>query len=400
VKESERRSGLLAENVVHFARVLRKAGIPLGPASVVDAVRAVEIAGIHRRDDFYWTLHSIFATRRDQHATFDEAFRLFWKGRKHLQHMLAGEPEDEDERVPEAPRAAATRVAEAMFAAGLAGIARRDRPEVDARLTASGEEMLRRRDFAQMSAAEVIAAEAALEHMRLPADTVPTRRSVGAPPPGSVDLRRTMRASLRTGGGMIALRHRRSAEVHPPIVVLADISGSMAPYARVLMHFFHAIGRSRRVHTFLFGTRLTNVTRELRRRDVDEALAACSAAVADWSGGTRIASALHEFNRRWSRRVLGQGAVVLLFTDGLERDLGDDLGPEMDRLHRSCRRLVWLNPLLRFDGFAPRARGIRAMLPHVDEFRSAHSLESVADLCRALSRDGRLADPRRWLKAA
>jgi uncharacterized protein with von Willebrand factor type A (vWA) domain len=392
--------GRLGENIVHFARVLRKAGIPLGPASVVDAVRAVEIAGIHRRDDFYWTLHSIFATRRDQHATFDEAFRLFWRSRKHLQHMLANSPDKEEEREPEAPRAAATRVAEAMFEAGLAGIARRDQPDIDARLTSSGEEVLRRRDFAQMNAAEIVAAEAALERMRLPEDTVPTRRSVAARPPGGVDLRRTMRASLRTGGGMIALRHRRPAEVHPPVVVIADISGSMAPYTRVLLHFFHAIGHSRRVHTFLFGTRLTNVTRELRRRDPDEALAACSAAVADWSGGTRIATALHEFNRKWSRRVLGQGAIVLLFTDGLEREAGDDLGPELDRLHRSCRRLVWLNPLLRFEGFTARARGIRAMLPHVDDFRPVHSLESVADLCRALSGREPAADPRRWLKAA
>jgi uncharacterized protein with von Willebrand factor type A (vWA) domain len=400
VNEAAPAGGRIADNIVHFARVLRKAGIPLGPAAVVDAVRAVEITGIHRRDDFYWTLHSIFATRRDQHATFDEAFRLFWRSRKHLQHMLANSPDKEEEREPEAPRAAATRVAEAMFEAGLAGIARRDQPDIDARLTSSGEEVLRRRDFAQMNAAEIVAAEAALERMRLPADTVPTRRSVAARPPGAVDLRRTMRASLRTGGGMIALRHRRPAEVHPPVVVIADISGSMAPYTRVLLHFFHAIGHSRRVHTFLFGTRLTNVTRELRRRDPDEALAACSAAVADWSGGTRIATALHEFNRKWSRRVLGQGAIVLLFTDGLEREAGDDLGPELDRLHRSCRRLVWLNPLLRFEGFTARARGIRAMLPHVDDFLSIHSLESVADLCRALSGREPAGDPRRWLKAA
>jgi uncharacterized protein with von Willebrand factor type A (vWA) domain len=250
-----------------------------------------------------------------------------------------------------------------------------------------------------MSAGEMAAAQAALQKMRLPDDRVPTRRAVAAPPPGSVDLRRTIRASLRTGGGMIALRHRRPAEIHPPIVVLADISGSMAAYARVLLHFFHAIGRSRRVHTFLFGTRLTNVTRELRRRDPDEALAAVAAAVPDWSGGTRIATALHEFNRKWSRRVLGQGAIVLLFTDGLEREPGNDLGKEMDRLHRSCRRLVWLNPLLGYAGFSARARGVRAMLPHVDEFRSAHSLESVADLCRALGQEGMGSDPRHWLHA-
>jgi len=401
VRDEGSDSGRLGENIVHFARVLRRAGIPLGPASVVDAVRAVEVAGVTRRDDFYWTLHAIFATRRDQHATFDEAFRLFWKSRKQLRHMLGAPLENEEDRQPAAPRAAATRVAEALFDAGLSGRAQRDEePDVDARLTSSADELLRRRDFAQMSAGEIAAAAAALEKMRLPADTVPTRRSVAGAPPGAVDLRRTMRASLRTGGGMIALRHRRPAEVHPPIVVLADISGSMAAYARVLLHFFHAIGRERRVHSFLFGTRLTNVTRELRRRDPDEALAAVARAVPDWSGGTRIATALNEFNRKWSRRVLGQGAIVLLFTDGLERDPGDDLAVEMDRLHRSCRRLVWLNPLLGYAGFSARARGIRTMLPHVDEIRSVHSLESVADLCLALAGQGMAGDPRRWLRAA
>jgi uncharacterized protein with von Willebrand factor type A (vWA) domain len=161
------------------------------------------------------------------------------------------------------------------------------------------------------------------------------------------------------------------------------------------------LGRQRPVTSFLFGTRLTNVTRELRRRDTDEALAATSNAVADWSGGTRIASALHAFNREWGRRVLGQGAIVLLVTDGLERDGADDLAGEMDRLHRSCRHLIWLNPLLGYEGFEAKAGGIRAMLPHVDEVRSVHSLDAVADLCRALSGEGgAAADPRLWLEAA
>ena len=175
----------------------------------------------------------------------------------------------------------------------------------------------------------------------------------------------------------------------------------MSAYTRVLLHFFHALGRERRVTTFLFGTRLTNVTRQLRYRDVDEALAATSGAVADWSGGTRISAAIEAFNRLWSRRVLGQGAIVLLVTDGLERDGVDDLAGAMDRLHRSCRRLIWLNPLLGYEGFEAKASGIRAMLPHVDEVRSVHSLESVADLCRALAGEGSAAaDPRRWLAAA
>jgi hypothetical protein len=176
----------------------------------------------------------------------------------------------------------------------------------------------------------------------------------------------------------------------------------MSQYTRLFLHFLHAVTDERkRVSTFLFGTRLTNVTRAIRARDPDEALAACSANVADWSGGTRIASSLREFNKRWSRRVLGQGAVVLLITDGLERDADDTLSFEMDRLHRSCRRLVWLNPLLRFEGFEARAKGVRTMLPHVDELRPIHNLDSMSDLVRSMSgAPGKDHDPKQWLPSA
>ena len=185
-------------------------------------------------------------------------------------------------------------------------------------------------------------------------------------------------------------------------MVIADISGSMSQYTRIFLHFLHALTEQRRhVHTFLFGTRLTNVTRQMRHKDPDEALADCAGTVKDWSGGTRIGEALAEFNRGWSRRVLTQGATVILITDGLERESTDELSMQMERLHKSCRRLIWLNPLLRFDGFSARARGVVAMLPHVDEFRPVHSLEAMGALCEALSGEGRReTDPRRWLEAA
>jgi hypothetical protein len=301
-----------------------------------------------------------------------------------------------------APPAAERRAAEAVFEALADGdMPRRPEIEIDARLTASENEALKRRDFAQMSAAEIAEAMRQVDRLMMPNERVVTRRMRPSPPPGRIDARQTLRASLRTGGDLILLRYRRPRRRQPPIVVLCDISGSMSAYTRVLLHFFHALGRERRVTTFLFGTRLTNVTRQLRYRDVDEALAATSGAVADWSGGTRISAAIEAFNRLWSRRVLGQGAIVLLVTDGLERDGVDDLAGAMDRLHRSCRRLIWLNPLLGYEGFEAKASGIRTMLPHVDEVRSIHSLESVADLCRALAGEGSdAADPRRWLSAA
>ena len=240
-------------------------------------------------------------------------------------------------------------------------------------------------------------AKRAIARLRLPEDEVRTRRFQRSTRRLTVDPRATMRQSMRTGGALILPRYREPKVVHPPLVVLADISGSMSQYTRIFLHFLHALtDRRRRVHTFLFGTRLTNVTRQMRHRDPDEAVEQCTRSVEDWSGGTRIGETLRLFNRLWSRRVLGQGAVVLLITDGLEREGIDVLEREMDRLHRSCRRLVWLNPLLRFEGFEARARGVRAMLPHVDEFRAVHNLEAMADLVAALSGDGTAGtDPRR-----
>ncbi|MGA8989374.1 MAG: VWA domain-containing protein, partial [Rhodoplanes sp.] len=258
--------------------------------------------------------------------------------------------------------------------------------EVAARLTASDEEVLRKKDFAQMSAAEIAAAKEAIKRLALSLHQVKTRRLAPDRRGHRIDLRRTLRASLQGGGALIDLKRRGPATRMPPIVALLDISGSMGEYTRLFLHFLHTVTDARkRVHSFLFGTRLTNVTRALKTKDPDEALAACSTSVADWAGGTRIATSLAAFNRLWGRRVLGQGAVVLLITDGLERDADDRLAFEIDRLHRSCRRLVWLNPLLRFAGFEPKAHGIRTMLPHVDEFRAIHNLNSMADLVEALS---------------
>lgn len=399
--------GRLADNIVYFARILRDAGLPVGPASVIDAIRAVEIGGIAQREDLYWTLHAVLVTRREHHVIFDEAFRIYWRNRQLVEKMLAMmSPVARPAAAPEKPKAAASRVANAM-SAGQKDAKTVERPEVevDARMTVSEKEILQGKDFAQMSAAEIAKAKEALKSLRLPADEVAIRRLVPTPRGRLVDPRGSMRATLRSGGELIRLVHRDRKTIHPPIVALLDISGSMSQYSRIFLHFLHALTeKRRRVSTFLFGTRLTNITRQLRLRDPDEALDATSAMVADWAGGTRIATAIETFNRVWSRRVLGQGAIVLLITDGLERDTDEDLGRAMDRLHRSCRRLIWLNPLLRFDGFEARARGVRLMLPHVDEFRSVHNLESIETLCAAISGNGpavsaRLRDPRAWLAA-
>ena len=395
--------GHLADNITYFGRTLRKAGLPVGPAAVVDAIRAVEVAGIENREDFYWTLHAIFVNKREHRPVFDEAFRVFWRSRGLVEKLIAlFSPTAPPRPSAEKQKAGAARVAKAFFdSAETPAEIEKPQIEIDATLTVSGRELLQKKDFAQMSAEEIALAKQALRDLVMPVDLVRTRRLIPASTGRRIDPRRSLRASMRAGGDIIAIRKRRPDEKHPPIVTICDISGSMSQYSRVFLHFLHALTEHRRrVHTFLFGTRLTNVTRQLRMKDPDQALDACSDHVEDWSGGTRIATALHDFNQHWSRRVLSGGPIVLLITDGLERDSGEDLAHEMDRLHCSCRRLIWLNPLLRFEGFEAKARGVRAMLPNVDEFRAVHSLDAIADLCTALRSDtsaGR-ADPRAWLR--
>ena len=391
--------GRLAENILYFARALRAAGIPLGPRSVLDALAAVMAAGVGTKEDFYWTLHAVFVKRHEHSVLFEQAFKIFFRKRGYLERLMAmmspemtGAPAQADQ--PQASQ----RVLDALFQGAEKIEGEKEEVELDARFTVSDREVLERKDFAQMTAAEIAIAKDAIKRMVLGFDNVMTRRLVPRARGRRVDLRRTLRASMKSGGALIDLKYRGPSTKTPPIVALLDISGSMSQYTRLFLHFLHAVTDARkRVHTFLFGTRLTNVSRALREKDPDEALAACSASVLDWSGGTRIATSLAVFNKQWSRRVLSQGAVVLLFTDGLERDPDERLGFEIDRLHRSCRRLVWLNPLLRFSGFEARARGIRVMLPHVDELRPIHNLESMHQLCQALSEHGRHADPKTWL---
>ena len=381
--------GRLPQNLMLFARALRAAGLPLGPGKVLDAVRAVRAVGITRREDFYWTLHAVFVNRPKDRAIFDQAFHVFWRNPRLLERMMALVlPQFRD---PDAARSEPLnrRVSEALAGHCPPPGAGRDEPprlEVDAQLTWSDRELLQHKDFEQMSAAEIEHARRAIARMRLDLAEVPTRRFRAHPRGARIDMRRTLRRSLRSAPQALTLERATRRTLPPPLVILCDISGSMSRYSRMLLHFMHTLtGDRERVHSFVFGTRLSNVSRFLKDTDVDLALEQVSQAVDDWSGGTRIGACLHEFNRYWSRRVLGQGALVLLITDGLDRDLAEGLEHEAERLHKSCRRLIWLNPLLRYDGFEPRAAGMRALLPHVDEFRSVHNLDSLVQLCEVLS---------------
>src|SRR3984893_2868984 len=375
-------TGQIADNIVGFARALRAAGIPVGPGAVIDALNALRLIEIGSRADVYTTLEAIFVKRHEHALIFEQAFNLFFRAAEDWKHMLDSVPLPDHAR--KKPPPASRRVQEALSQPSMT-----EQPqaqEQDLKLSVSDKEVLQKKDFAQMSAAEIAEVTRAIAEMRLPQAELRTRRYRPAARGLRLDMRRTLRASLRTGGEIIDIRKLGRIEKPAPIVALLDISGSMSEYTRLFLHFLHAITDGRkRVSVFLFGTRLTNVTRALRARDPDEALASCSSSVEDWAGGTRIATSLHSFNKLWSRRVLGQGAIVLLISDGLEREADERLAFEMDRLHRSCRRLIWLNPLLRYGGFEAKAQGIKMMLPHADEFRPVHNLSSIEGLIAALS---------------
>ena len=377
--------GRLAENVMHFARVLRSAGLPVGADRVHTALAALQLAGLESRPDFQAVLSACLVDRREHLELFDQAFGLFWRDPDLMGRLRAHlGPQDGATPLPPENR----RLGAALFPP--LPKRRPDEPQQDpiqlaASLSWNDRELLNKADFDTMTADEWRAAQRALQQMRWLLEPLPSRRHEAAHRPGRPDWRATMAQMARHGGDWGAVQWRAPRLQPAPLVVLADISGSMSRYSRMLLHFAHALGHAdARVESFVFGTRLTRSTRLLKGRDPDLAIAQVVRAVADWSGGTRITTSLHAFNQRWARRVLGTQATVLLISDGLEHGDTTALSFEMERLHKSCRRLLWLNPLLRFAGFEPRAGGIKAMLPHVDRLLPAHNLQSLADLAQAL----------------
>ncbi|MEJ6391720.1 VWA domain-containing protein [Gymnodinialimonas sp. 2305UL16-5] len=390
----------LTRNITHFARALRVAGLPAGPGRVTDAIAAVAAAGFSERAEFYYTLRACFTARPEHRAVFDQVFRLYWRDPRYLEHMMSmltpavrGVAEDRT------AKAAEKRAAEALLHGvdrdvpdmGDADSEQGTEIEIDATLTMSREEKLKTLDFEQMSVSEMAEAKRIIAQMTLSVPPLMSRRTQSAPQGARPDWRRTMRGAMARGGDVVEFARKERRTRWPSLVALCDISGSMSQYSRAVLHFLHAVSNQKgagwaQVHAFTFGTQLTNITRHMGARDVDAALAAAGAEAQDWEGGTRIGACLEAFNRDWSRRVLGQGAVVLLITDGLDRDEPERLGAAMERLALSSRRVIWVNPLLRWDGFAPRAAGIRAMLPHVSSFRAGHNIAALAGLAEAVAR--------------
>ncbi|MGE5339336.1 MAG: vWA domain-containing protein [Gemmatimonadota bacterium] len=383
--------GRLAENVVHFARVLRAAGVPVGTDRVLLALQALRVAGIESRQDFHATLAACLIDRAEHRMLFDQAFHVFWKDPDLLGQMLRLLlPRSIDK--PGAPPPENRRLGEALFrdnAPRPPEPRAEERIEIDAHRSWSARERLRKADFDTMTTAEWNAAKQMLKEMQPFFAQLLTRRHAPSHRGARIDLRRLLRDAARRGGDIAELPRRIRRTRPEPLVVIVDISGSMSRYSRMFLHFLHALignpAAGHRTQAFVFGTRLTPITRQLKSRDPDVAVAAVVQAVDDWSGGTRIAHAIREFNLRWARRSLSGNPTVLLVSDGLEHSETDMLGAEMERLAKSCRRLVWLNPLLRYDAFEPRARGIRAMLPHVDAFLPVHNIDSLRELARTLA---------------
>ncbi len=376
---STNNSGQLLRNTVLFGRLLRALGMEVTPIQMVDLVESLHHVDIGRRSDFKHSALAVLVNRREQIALFDEAFDLFWQARNEgelleldLGSLLKQQQQQEVEVYRRNPAEGETAADD-------------EEPEEEQVLTYSDREQLRQKDFARLDDRELAAVQRLMAKIHWQLEPRRTRRTVRDAKGRTIDLRRTMRQTLRYGGEVMQFTYKERKEKRRPVVLICDISGSMERYSRVLLQFVYIVtSHLDRVESFVFSTRLTRITRQLQRRNIDDALREASAVVHDWAGGTRIGEAIRTFNYDWARRVLNQGAVVLIISDGWDRGDVALLGREMDRLHRSCHRLIWLNPLLGAEDYQPLVRGIQAALPHIDDFLPVHNLASLEQLAALL----------------
>ncbi len=375
-------SGHLFEHLVLFGRFLRALGLDVGPGQIITLGEALNYIDITNRQEFFHAARAILVHRREDLPVFDLAFEYFWRPRRNpLLIPVEVNPEliRRQLRMPplEMFRPAGDKPPERK---------RDDLVVLEKQLTYSPVEVLRKKNFEAFTWEEVQQAKALMKTLVWRISPRRTRRRRPGRDRRRPDFRRLIRRNLRHGGELVELAFREPKFKPRPLVVLCDISGSMERYSRMLLHFVHTLTNGLdRVEAFVFGTRLTRITRQLKRKEIDEALAEVVRVVDDWSGGTRIGDAIKTFNYRWARRVLGQGAVVLIISDGWDRGDVSVLAREMARLQRSCYRLIWLNPLAGMRGFEPLARGLQAALPFVDDFLPAHNIESLEQLGKLLS---------------
>ena len=377
--------GQILQNLLLFGRLLRRLGLDVHAGRMLDAVRVLEDVGLRRRADVRDALRTLLVHRREDLPVFDEAFSVFWRQRKDQTFTMDLRSMGEQRRYryveagppPGQPSGAASGEDDAPAEAG-------DR--IDITRTFSAREVLQSRDFSEFTPSETAQARQLMASLAWDPGTRRARR-LERGDGHALDLRRMLRDSAQYGGEMLKLRHRRRKEKPRKLVVICDVSGSMERYTRMLLHFIHSLygGLEGHVEAFLFATRLTRVTRQLRHRDIDRAVGEVAKAVPDWSGGTRIGAALKEFNFTWARRTLGWGSLVLIVSDGWDRGEPELLGREMARLQRSCRRLIWLSPLAGSEGYEPLTQGLRAATPYVDDLLPVHNLAALMDLARRLN---------------
>lgn len=377
--------GHLLRNMVLFGRMLRVLGMEVTPTQILDLVEGLKHINVGRREDFKNTARTVLVNRYEHLPLFDRAFDLFWQARaeNELSMMELGS-------LLQKPRRVKKELLPEQNSDNGSGPERESQePKIEKIYTYSAREVLRRKDFAELTPDEMDEVKRLMQAMEWQLEQRRTRRKAHAPHGTYLDMRRTFRQNLRFGGELLQLSWRRPRQKRRPLVVICDVSGSMERYARILLKFIYVISNGlEKVEAFAFGTRLTRLTRQLKERDIDTALDQAVAAIQDWGGGTRIGEALKSFNYEWGRRVLGQGAIVLIISDGWDRGDIDLLEHEMNRLQLSCQRLIWLNPLLGAENYEPLTRGIRAALPYIDDFLPVHNLNSLEQLGHLLQRLG------------
>ena len=383
-RDGQDAGGHILPNLLRFAEVLRRVGLDAGPANVLDMVRATEHVHIGRRAEFYQAARSIFVHRRQDLPVFDEAFNVFWRKPNTARSGMDLRSMGEQRRFRK-PQVSAGRDEPMDDALALEGDPEDDSvSNIDLTRTYSAREVLRQKDFAQFSGQEIVEARRMMAALRWDLGHRRTRRMVAGSGSG-LDLRRTLRRSLQHGGEMLDLAERGPKSRPRSLALICDVSGSMERYTRMLLHFIHTMAAGQPIEAFLFATRLTRITRQLRYRSIDQAITEVSRAVPDWAGGTRIGDAVKTFNYQWLRRTLRGQAIVMIISDGWDRGEPELLAHETSRLQRSCHRLIWLNPLLGSANYQPLTQGMQAALPYVDDFLPVHNMNSLQALADRLS---------------
>ena len=375
----------LLHNLILFGRLLRALGMDVNPSRMIDLVQALEHVNLAHKPDFYYTARCLLVHNRDDLPLFDQAFALFWRAPREKilwEELFAFSSEPSEPQPIIAPPPLQERE---PIANDEAEVDEEVQQVIEVTQTYSIRERLRHKDFGDLTQEELRTVRQFMAQMVWELGLRRTRRQ--RPGRGQrLDLRRSLRRNLRYGGELIEWPSRQFKYKPRPLIVIADISGSMERYTRLLLHFIYSLTKrlEQQVEAFVFSTRLTRITRQLRGKEIDRALEEVSYEVSDWSGGTRIGDSLKAFNFEWGRRVLGRGAIVLLISDGWDRGDPVLLHQEIGRLQRSCHRLVWLNPLLGSTQYEPLTRGMQAALPYIDDFLPVHNLVSLETLATHL----------------